>query len=172
MSTWTLPINARLVSDSTYTASGYTFPQTGYVPTRFAVPIVVASVTGAAASITNNCFIVPAGYSLDDVKVVVATPFTGTSVASASVDFKVGNGALANQASLLTTANIATAGPTVGNANATGVLCSALAADTTITYTVSVSGTAAQGATTASLTAGAATLLLTIGVPYNSDTRA
>lgn len=172
MSTFTMPLNVRLLTEEAYTRTGYTFPQTGYIPAHFAVPIVVASVTGAAASITNKAFVVPAGYSLDAVRVVVNTPFTGTSVAVAGVDMKVGNGALANQASLLTTANIASNGTTSGNANTTGILCSALAADTTITYTVSVSGTASQGATTGSLTAGSAVLLLTVGVPYNYNTRA
>ena len=171
MSTWTLPVNLRLLSDEAYTRSGFTFPQVGFVPAQFTIPITNTVVTGAAASITTNAFIVPAGYTLDDAKVVVATNFTGTSVGTTQI--AVGTGALATQAALIAGTNIHTGTPIArATLNASGVVTSALAADTTVTYTVSVSGNAAQSATTGSLTAGSAYLVLTVGVPFNPDTRA
>lgn len=165
MSTFTLPLNARLVTEGAATASGYTFPQTGYIPAVYAVSVGFADVQ-TLTSITSNVFVVPAGYTLNDVEFISSTLFTGTSVGT--TEFKVGNGAIANQASLLTTMNAKTAYIGRADTNTQGVLGTKLAADTTITFTASCSGAAAA---TGYLTAGAGQLLLTIGVPYYLATR-
>lgn len=165
MTTFTLPLNARLVSESAYTASGYTFPQHGHIPATFVVPITYADVS-TVTSITTNALVVPSGYTIENVRFVASTLFTGTSVAT--TELKVGNGAIANQASILSTMDIKTAYVGTANTNTTGVLGVTLAADTTLTYTVSVSGV---GATQGVLSAGAGNLFVTLGVPYNTNTR-
>lgn len=170
MSTFTLPLNARLVTEEAYTASGFTFPQTGYVPTQFLVSLGFADVTGTAAStVTRNAFVVPAGYIIDDVKLVNSTIWAGTSVGT--VDINIGTGA--TPTNVVGTANagksnvVRAAGASGGNSSF-GVK---LAVDTTISYQVSVSGAAAAGCSLASLTAGATNIFITVGVPYDLSTR-
>lgn len=168
MSTFTLPLNARLVTEGAYTASGYTFPQTGYIPTTFLVSLGYADVAAAAASATGNLFVVPSGYAVEDIKYIGTALWAGTSVGTTGLTVGVGSNATA------VLSNVALKTATLYRATdyGTATFGIPLSADTTITYTVSVSGTAAQSATLNSLTAGAGRLAITIGVPFNADTRA
>lgn len=170
MSTFTLPLNARLVTEEAYTASGFTFPQTGYIPTQFLVSLGFADVKGTAAStVTRVAMVIPAGYIIEDAKLINSTIWSGTSVGV--VDIKLGAGSATNN--IIGTngagqSNVVRAG---GNSAGSSTFGVKLPVDTTISYQVSVSGAATAGCSLESLTAGASNIFITIGVPYELATR-
>lgn len=168
MSTFTLPLNARLLTEEAYTRSGYTFPQTGYIPVTFQVSLGFADVAGAAASASGNLFVIPSGYCIEDITYLGTALWAGTSVGTTGLTVGVGSDATA------VISNVALKTGTLYRATDAGTATFGipLAADTTISYTVSVSATAAQSATMNSLTAGAGRFAITLGVPFDAGTRA
>lgn len=101
------------------------------------------SVSGAANTITPSNFVVPAGARIDNVRIDVLTAWAGSAALSGTTaNVYLGSSLIASGMSLETAGRIA---PTFTAAQLS-VMASALVADTTVSFIVSVSGSVVPNA--------------------------
>ena len=101
------------------------------------------STAGAANSITPASFVVPAGSRIDDVRIDVLTAWAGSAALSGTTaNVYLGSSLIASGMSLETAGRVA---PTFTAAQVS-VMASAVTADTTISFVVSVSGSVVPNA--------------------------
>ena len=168
MTTFAMPLNARVTSEA---VSSESLPLTGYVPV--VIPFVVSKgmLTGTAGASSGSMplFSLPSNYCLDDVRFSSRTLWGGASVGT--VHIRVGVNGLEDQTHI----NFVSAKTDYSSnyAQLSGYDIGRAPGYSGLQYgwSVSVSGTAAQGCSLGSLTAGDSVILITVGVPYEHSTR-
>lgn len=170
MTTFTAPLRVRLKDGYGAETSASNFNNEGFIGAGkmgYTVQVLPINYTFADFGIASGTpavtksVILPAGTVLHTVAADIKTAFAGTSLATPT--FNVGLGA--SNVNLMTNVDASALGRKsfVGNGVSAGVslLSTVLQVDTTLNFTISVSGTAAQGV--GPLSAGSLTWLVEIG---------
>ena len=175
MTTFSLPLNAKLVAEPTNAPALPTTPTAGVIPVIFEIPVSLGEIVVEGQSGTYvDKFTIPAGYQIFDVRYFGSALWTGTSIGKTELAIGNGTADTSTKIAYIQQANAQTT--YITNLNAvtfhTGLIGEVLANPVTITFGISVSGSAAMGVSTGSLTSGAGKIQLTLGVPFDAGTRA
>lgn len=174
MTTLSLPLNAKLVAEPANAPALPTTPTAGIIPAIFEIPVSLGDIVVEGQSGTYvDKFIIPAGYQIFDVRYFGTALWTGTSIGK--TELAIGKGTTDASTKICYIQQVNAQTTYITNLNAvtfhTGLVGEVLANPVTISFGISVSGSAAMGVSTGSLTSGAGKIQLTLGIPFNLATR-